>query len=1406
MAYGLRYKFAFESQSGVDYEIQILQDGYSGSVTQRALGRAPVLRRDLNDCISGSSLEIAAECLVDGEFAALYTSDAFEYKAVLYRSGSVIWTGFVSPELYSEPDIAPPYDVSITATDGLGELRNVTFEGGGLKTLRAHLAALLAGTGLTRAIYLASGLTVTAPTAVAANDLLDRVSVDLDHMAGESSYDVLQALLASLHARIVQSRDKWLVYRDTDLEDDGGVTVYNSAGTALKYEVASFGSMRTHDWWPVGSMSSQVVPACKELSVMSEHDYVQVIPNGEITSDSDWTKVNATYIDDGYYRLTAGAVGQIYQTVVLTTATDESVSGTVTQTRVPLSPQGKLGLRILASAYGSGETEAQLYVSVQATFTNGTTAYLTRAGSGFFWSGTAGAWMDPFPIGLPQQTYGEDVGTEVAIDIPIYTEGRTNGTVASLQITVGNGNTADSYARAIYAVVAETTPQSRGTLCKVVIDNDAREEASETEVVLSPMVANSRESLYRLRYGLPIVSGGPATTFATGKLEASDYLSVIARDYGLSCALPRLRTTGVLQVPASTPGIPVALKDSRGLLYFPDTVSWDLLLDEMTVDMTSLPAAQITVESDVMTSVYDTASGSAFSPDYSGGGSGGSSAGALEALESQVTALQQGFETLEETVGVLDGTVGTLDGRITTNANSISSLSTTIDGVSLSVDELTENYTALSGVVSTKLDKSIWDSIFEIKTTSRGVKYVSVKGGLAANWLSYTEIDGSSSGGGQSYAQRNWAYIQGMTADVSGDLASAYAVKQAYDQLAAMSTNVSFSQSQTGGTLIGVITIDDVAQNIYAPTIPTSLKNPYALTFGSKTYDGSAARTVLASDLGALTAHQSIYTLTFAAGAFSAGSFVANSAAKTIKVPTHTSHLTNNSGYITADDIPTTIDWGNVTGKPTFAAVATSGSYNDLSNKPTIPTIPSTYAWSAITSTPTTIAGYGITDAITKGNIGAYAIPIIDGFPQVIQYGWPNIEYYHDSNLWGRIGFSGVGVAAVHDTTTWRTLIHSGNIGSQSVASATSASQLATARTIWGQSFDGTGDVSGDITLVNASIIGASNRKALHTSGTDLYIGSGYTASGDRAFIYGNVIRIYTGAIQQAMFINASGGVTIGSSDKIGTSNTRLWVDGHSRFASDAFLSNWAYLRTYLTDGTEHTVIGVNNKDVLYINDGTTVPTVIQGGHVGIGTTSPMQKLDVNGNIIIPNHSALMSRTAGGTAINVLYVGNDDIIKLGNASLPVRIQGATTITGTATFSSTLDATGVIHSSAGIWTDGWLSFSDLSSTSDARFKKDIEAISSRDALRIIKALKPCSWTWNELSKTQGRGLGFIAQEMQGILPEAIREIGDDKHLAVNYQMLHALEVASIQKHDDEITRLRRRVETLEKELYQLRRTS
>ena len=65
-------------------------------------------------------------------------------------------------------------------------------------------------------------------------------------------------------------------------------------------------------------------------------------------------------------------------------------------------------------------------------------------------------------------------------------------------------------------------------------------------------------------------------------------------------------------------------------------------------------------------------------------------------------------------------------------------------------------------------------------------------------------------------------------------------------------------------------------------------------------------------------------------------------------VPTNVSTFNNDAGYITASDVPAQVnaDWNATSGpaqilhKPNLASVATSGNYNDLTNKPTIPTVP----------------------------------------------------------------------------------------------------------------------------------------------------------------------------------------------------------------------------------------------------------------------------------------------------------------------------------------------------------------------------------------------------------------------------------------------------------------------------------
>lgn len=93
----------------------------------------------------------------------------------------------------------------------------------------------------------------------------------------------------------------------------------------------------------------------------------------------------------------------------------------------------------------------------------------------------------------------------------------------------------------------------------------------------------------------------------------------------------------------------------------------------------------------------------------------------------------------------------------------------------------------------------------------------------------------------------------------------------------------------------------------------------------------------------------------------------------------------NDDGIITLPNYPTSLEWGNISGKPSWiGSTKPSYSWDEIGGKPSVfPTNwenvsdkPSwigatkpTYDFSEIQNKPTTIAGYGITDAYTKNDI-----------------------------------------------------------------------------------------------------------------------------------------------------------------------------------------------------------------------------------------------------------------------------------------------------------------------------------------------------------------------------------------------------------------------------------------------------
>ena len=162
---------------------------------------------------------------------------------------------------------------------------------------------------------------------------------------------------------------------------------------------------------------------------------------------------------------------------------------------------------------------------------------------------------------------------------------------------------------------------------------------------------------------------------------------------------------------------------------------------------------------------------------------------------------------------------------------------------------------------------------------------------------------------------------------------------------------------------------------ISSSDIPTSLPNPHSLKFGSKLYDGSASKTILASDLGALTAHQTIYALTVKNSAGTTQlTYTPNSGTGSLTLTKAMVGLGNvdnlaASGYLTDLSSNTTnavsITVGGTTKSITSATMKTSLGLGSLAYKSSLTAsdIPN-LDWSKITSgKPTTLSGYGITDA-----------------------------------------------------------------------------------------------------------------------------------------------------------------------------------------------------------------------------------------------------------------------------------------------------------------------------------------------------------------------------------------------------------------------------------------------------------
>ena len=237
--------------------------------------------------------------------------------------------------------------------------------------------------------------------------------------------------------------------------------------------------------------------------------------------------------------------------------------------------------------------------------------------------------------------------------------------------------------------------------------------------------------------------------------------------------------------------------------------------------------------------------------------------------------------------------------------------------------------------------------------------------------------------------------------------------------------------------------------------------------------------------------------------------------------------------------------------------------------------------------------------------------------------------------------------------------------------------------------------------------------------------------------------------------------------------------------------------------------IGTSNGLLDIRDDGTSRMRFDTAGNVGIGTTTPSQKLDVSGNInatgtiectkFIANASTgfefdiensnqfNMRHTAANKSMFFVTAAGTGTINFGTNNVNSRV----TITSTGALKSTVSlAVGSITPST---TTGRIDASNdvvAFSTSDIRLKNNIKSIDK--ALDKVNSIQGIEFDWIEKEKVHGNSghdVGVIAQEIEEILPDVVTT-RDNGYKAVKYEKIVPLLIEAIKDLSKQVDGLKR----------------
>lgn len=311
MAYVTKYRLHLNAADGTPWYADILGKDFVGPMQERVLGASGLqLVKDADGFFTGTSLEISIQ-VEEGEtfgLLDLYSDDPRANFVKLYRDTQLFPTlefaGYLQPEVYSDPYVAPPFDINVTAMDGLGMLKTSDFALAGTESEMAIVAHCLANLDLGFSIGV--GIHVFENGMSTSQSPLGQSYLDCSIFIGsdgdvDDCHTVLQKIFSSYGVssdiNLTQYRGRWYISRNID--SDKTFHLYNTNGVSTGSTASAFGTKilgsesNGADVYPIGSLHREMQSPLQKLTIEQDYGLKLSVLDG-------WDCANSANYDDSY--------------------------------------------------------------------------------------------------------------------------------------------------------------------------------------------------------------------------------------------------------------------------------------------------------------------------------------------------------------------------------------------------------------------------------------------------------------------------------------------------------------------------------------------------------------------------------------------------------------------------------------------------------------------------------------------------------------------------------------------------------------------------------------------------------------------------------------------------------------------------------------------------------------------------------------------------------------------------------------------------------------------------------------------------------------------------------------------------------------------------------------------------